>query len=85
MVACRGAAREVLGLRQDHAVAGAVGARGERLYLLFEALGFAACCELPVRQAANRCGLRQRLWRRARHYVEVARAKDDMSGVRHGH
>ena len=40
--------------------------------------------QLPVRQAANQMRVApKRLWRRVRHYVEVARAKDDMSGVRH--
>ena len=37
-----------------------------------------------VRQAANQLRVApKRLWRRVRHYVEVARARDDMSGVRY--
>ena len=35
-------------------------------------------------QAANHLRVAsKRLWRRIRHYVQAARAKDDMSGVRH--
>ncbi len=72
------------GLRQDHAVAGAVGAEGSGFTLLFEALSLSLCREMPVRQAANQLRVApKRLWRRVRHYVEVARAKDDMSGVRY--
>ena len=57
---------------------------GSGFTLLFEALGLSLCRELPVRQAANHMRVAaKRLWRRVRHYVEVARAKDDMSGVRH--
>ncbi|MBP9034884.1 MAG: ISL3 family transposase, partial [Pseudomonadales bacterium] len=57
---------------------------GSGFTLLFEALGLSLCRELPVRQAANQMRVApKRLWRRVRHYVEVARAKDDMSGVRH--
>ena len=36
----------------------------------------------PGRQPVAQ-GRAQRLWRRVRHYVEVARARDDMSGVRY--
>ena len=57
---------------------------GSGFTLLFEALGLSLCRELPVTQAANQMRVApKRLWRRVRHYVEVARAKDDMSGVRH--
>ena len=57
---------------------------GSGFTLLFEALGLSLCRELPVAQAANQMRVApKRLWRRVRHYVEVARAKDDMSGVRH--
>lgn len=53
-------------------------------FFQFEALGLSLCRELPVRQAAHQMWLTtKRLWRRVRHYVEVAPAKDDMSGVRH--
>ena len=57
---------------------------GSGFTLLFEALGLSLCRELPVRQAANQMRVApKRLWRRVRHYVEVARARDDMSGVRY--
>ena len=57
---------------------------GSGFTLLFEALSLSLCREMPVRQAANQMRVApKRLWRRVRHYVEVARAKDDMSGVRH--
>jgi transposase len=57
---------------------------GSGFTLLFEALGLSLCRELPVRQAANQMRVSaKRLWRRVRHYVEVARAKDDMSSVRY--
>lgn len=52
--------------------------------VLFEALGLSLCRELPVRQAANQMRVAaKRLWRRVRYYVEMARAKDNMSGVRY--
>ena len=49
---------------------------------LFEALALALCRELPVKQAAAllRCADKQ-LWRRSEHYVNQARALDDMSTV----
>ena len=57
---------------------------GSGFTLLFEALSLSLCREMPVRQAANQLRVApKRLWRRVRHYVEVARAKDDMSGVRY--
>lgn len=57
---------------------------GSGFTLLFEALGLSLCRELPVRQAANQMRVAaKRLWRRVRHYVEVARAKDGMSSVRY--
>lgn len=57
---------------------------GSGFTLLFEALGLSLCQELPVSQAANHLRVAsKRLWRRIRHYVQAARAKDDMSGVRH--
>ncbi|AVR90114.1 ISL3 family transposase [Thauera aromatica] len=57
---------------------------GSGFTLLFEALSLSLCQEMPVSQAANLLRVApKRLWRRVRHYVEVARAKDDMSGVRY--
>lgn len=57
---------------------------GSGFTLLFEALGLSLCREMPVSQAARHLRVAsKRLWRRVRHYVEAARAKDDMSGVRH--
>jgi hypothetical protein len=57
---------------------------GSGFTLLFEALSLSLCREMPVRQAANQLRVApKRLWRRVRHYVEVARARDDMSGVRY--
>lgn len=55
---------------------------GSGFTALFEALALALCRELPVRQAAAllRCADKQ-LWRRIEHYVEQARALDDMSEV----
>src|SRR5450756_786686 len=56
---------------------------GSGFTALFEALALALCRELPVKQAAAllRCGDKQ-LWLRIEHYVEKARALDDMSGVK---
>jgi transposase len=56
---------------------------GSGFTALFEALALALCRELPVRQAAAmlRCNDKQ-LWRRIEHYVEQARALDDMSSVK---
>jgi transposase len=57
---------------------------GSGFTLLFEALGLSLCRELPVRQAATQMRVAsKRLWRRIRHYVDTARAKDDMRDVRH--
>jgi transposase len=48
----------------------------------FEALALTLCQQLPVRQAASllRCGDKV-LWRQVAHYVNLARARQDMSGV----
>ena len=56
---------------------------GSGFTALFEALALALCRELPVKQAAAllRCSDKQ-LWRRIEHYVEQARALDDMSPVK---
>ena len=56
---------------------------GSGFTALFEALALALCRELPVRQAAAmlRCTDKQ-LWRRIEHYVDEARALDDMSAVK---
>jgi transposase len=55
---------------------------GSGFTALFEALALALCRELPVRQAAAllRCADKQ-LWVRVKHYVDQARALDDMSTV----
>ena len=55
---------------------------GSGFTALFEALALTLCRDLPVRQAAAmlRCADKQ-LWRRIEHYVEQARALDDMSTV----
>ena len=55
---------------------------GSGFTALFEALALALCRELPVKQAAAllRCADKQ-LWRRIEHYVERARARDDMRTV----
>ena len=52
---------------------------GSGFTALFEALALALCRELAVRQAAAllRCADKQ-LWRRIEHYVEQARALDDI-------
>lgn len=56
---------------------------GSGFTLLFEALGLSLCRDLPVRQAAQMLRVRDKqLWRRIEHYVEQARAKQDMRGVR---
>ena len=56
---------------------------GSGFTLLFEALALSLCRELPVAQAANLMRVAaKRLWTRIGHYVPLARAKDDMSGVR---
>lgn len=57
---------------------------GSGFTLLFEALALSLCKELPVAQAAQQLRVHShRLWRRIDHYVKLARAKDDMSQVRH--
>ena len=55
---------------------------GSGFTALFEALALALCRELPVAQAAAllRCADKQ-LWGRIKHFVEQARALDDMSTV----
>jgi transposase len=55
---------------------------GSGFTALFEALALALCRDLPVKQAAAllRCADKP-LWRRIEHYVEQARARDDMSTV----
>lgn len=55
---------------------------GSGFTALFEALALTLCRDLPVKQAAAllRCEDKQ-LWRRIAHYVEQARAQDDMSEV----
>lgn len=57
---------------------------GSGFTLLFEALALTLCRELPVNQAARqlRVGAR-RLWARIGFYIKAARARDDMSAVRH--
>ena len=57
---------------------------GSGFTALFEALALALCQDLPVRQAAAllRC-TDKRLWRRIEHYVNKARALEDMSAVTH--
>jgi transposase len=56
---------------------------GSGFTALFEALALALCKELPVLQAARllRCSDKQ-LWGRITHYVDAARALDDMSAVK---
>ena len=57
---------------------------GSGFTLLFEALALSLCKELPVAQGAKQLRVHShRLWRRIDHYVKEARAKDDMSQVRH--
>ena len=57
---------------------------GSGFTLLFEALALSLCKQLPVAQAARHLRADAKaLWRRIEHYIEQARAKDDMSGVRH--
>ena len=56
---------------------------GSGFTLLFEALALSLCRELPVNQAARLMRVAaKRLWTRIAHYVPLARAQDDMSGVR---
>lgn len=57
---------------------------GSGFTLLFEALALSLCKEQPVAQAARHLRADAKaLWRRIEYYVKQARAKDDMSGVRH--
>ena len=56
---------------------------GSGFTMLFEALALSLCQGLPVLQAAKMLRVRDKqLWRRIEHYVEQARAKQDMSKVR---
>lgn len=56
---------------------------GSGFTLLFEALSLSLCRELPVNQAARQLRVKaKRLWTRIAFYIQAARAKDDMSGVR---
>lgn len=56
---------------------------GSGFTLLFEALALSLSEHLPVRQAAAMLRVQdKRLWTRIEHYVNEARAKDDMSEVR---
>jgi transposase len=56
---------------------------GSGFTLLLEAFALSLCKELPVAQAAKQLRVQDhRLWRRIKHYVEAARAQDDMSQVR---
>lgn len=57
---------------------------GTGFTLLFEALALSLCKELPVAHAARHLRTDAKaLWRRIEHYVNEARAQDDMSQVRH--
>ena len=57
---------------------------GSGFTLLFEALALSLCKELPVAHAARHLRADAKaLWRRIEHYVNEARAQDDMSQVRH--
>lgn len=56
---------------------------GSGFTLLFEALALSLCQTLPVAQAAAQLRVAsKRLWRRIEHYVNIARGRDDMTGVR---
>jgi transposase len=56
---------------------------GSGFTLLFEALALSLCRELPVSQAAGLLRVAaKRLWTRLAHYIPLARAQDDMRGVR---
>jgi transposase len=55
---------------------------GSGFTLLFEALALSLCQALPVAQAAVQLRVAsKRLWRRIEHYVNAARAKDEMKGI----
>ena len=57
---------------------------GSGFTALFEALALTLCRDLPVRQAAAMLRCRdKRLWTRIKYFIDEARARDDMSGVRH--
>ena len=56
---------------------------GSSFTLLCEALALSLYQTLPVAQAAALLRVQsKRLWRRIEHYVQAARAKDEMTGVR---
>lgn len=56
---------------------------GSGFTLLFEALALSLCRELPVAQATHLLRVAaKRLWTRIGHYIQAARVRDDMSGVR---
>ncbi len=56
---------------------------GSGFTLLFEALALSLCQTLPVAQAAAQLRVAsKRLWRRIEHYVNIARDRDVMTGVR---
>ncbi len=56
---------------------------GSGFTLLFEALALALCQGLPVRQAAQMLRVRDKqLWGRITHYVDQARARQDMRSVK---
>lgn len=56
---------------------------GSGFTLLFEALALSLCQSLPVAQAAALLRVQsKRLWRRIEHYVQVARAQEEMKGVK---
>jgi transposase len=56
---------------------------GSGFTLLFEALALTMCQTLPVAKAAAHLRVAsKRLWRRIEHYVQMARAKDEMKGIK---
>lgn len=56
---------------------------GSGFTLLFEALALSLCQSLPVAQAAAQLRVAsKRLWRRIEHYVNAARARDVMTGIK---
>lgn len=56
---------------------------GSGFTMLFEALAISLCQDLPVRQAAQMLRVADKqLWRRIEHYVQQARAAQDMGDVR---
>lgn len=55
---------------------------GSGFTLLFEALAMALAAEMPVRAVADMVGEHDtRVWRVVHHYVDRARAREDLSGV----